>query len=124
MQGQGKCLCGSILINAESVSTSLGVCHCTMCRKWSGGPWLGVDCGAEVSFEGGDKPAIFASSAWAERGFCQKCGTHLFYRLKEPLRYFVAAALFDNIADYRFDHQVFIDEKPAYYNFAEKTATM
>ena len=23
------------------------------------------------------------SSAWAERGFCKNCGSHLFYRLKE-----------------------------------------
>lgn len=124
MQGQGKCLCGAVQITAQNVSSSLGVCHCTMCRKWGGGPWLGVDCGTEVSWEGGDNLVAFPSSAWAERGFCKRCGTHLFYRLRASGQHFIAAALFDDIADYRFDHQIFIDEKPDYYNFAEKTPTM
>lgn len=124
MQGHGKCLCGAVSVTAKTVSKSLGVCHCSMCRKWGGGPWLGVECGPEISWQGQENLVAFPSSAWAERGFCKQCGTHLFYRLKEPLQYFVAAALFDDIADFEFDHQVFIDEKPEYYNFAEKTRVM
>jgi hypothetical protein len=124
MQGQGKCLCGVVQATAKNVSQNLGVCHCTMCRKWGGGPWMGVDCGTEVSWEGEDNLVAYPSSDWAERGFCKKCGTHLFYRLKASKQHFIAAALFDDIAHFQFDHQVFIDEKPDYYNFAEKTHTM
>jgi len=32
--------------------------------------------------------------------------------------------LFDDDQDLVFNHQVFIDEKPSYYNFAEKTDDM
>ncbi len=81
--GSGSCLCGATLITAKSISKNVGACHCSMCRKWSGGPLMAVDCGTDVSFEGEENISVFKSSEWAERGFCNKCGSHLFYRLKE-----------------------------------------
>lgn len=124
MTGHGKCLCGAVKVSAKNVSQRLGACHCSMCRKWNGGPLLAVDCGTEVSFEGQENIVSYASSSWAERGFCKACGTHLFYKLKEKAKYIVSAGLFDDIKDFTFDHQVFIDEKPGYYAFANKTHDM
>ncbi len=34
------------------------------------------------------------------------------------------AGLFDNLDDVVFDHQVFIDDKPKYYDFANQTNNM
>ena len=42
-----------------------------------GGPSLSVDCGSDVVYEGKEHIVIYDSSAWAERGFCKKCGGHL-----------------------------------------------
>jgi len=95
-----------------------------MCRKWGGGPLLAVDCGTDVSFAGEEDISIFDSSAWAERGFCNQCGTHLFYRLKESKQYIMPAGLFDDEERFVFDEQVFIDEKPSFYCFANKTKDM
>ena len=78
----GHCLCGDVRVLAQAVSRRVGFCHCGMCRSWSGGPLLAVDCGTEVSFEGADRIGNHASSDWAERGFCKRCGSHLFFRLK------------------------------------------
>jgi len=36
----------------------------------------------------------------------------------------VQVGLFDDDDDLVLDHQVFIDEKPSFYNFAEKTDLM
>jgi hypothetical protein len=121
---KGSCLCGSISFVAKNSSKSIGVCHCTMCRKWGGGPFIEVDCGSEVSFEGEQNISVFDSSMWAERGFCSQCGTHLFYRLKETKQHMMPAGLFDLGEQAVFDHQVFIDEKPSYYNFANETEDM
>ena len=85
---------------------------------------MAVGCGTEVSFEGEDSIAIFASSKWAERGFCKSCGSHLFYRLKGSGQYFMPAGLFADAAAFEFDRQVFIDEKPKYYEFANETSKM
>lgn len=67
---------------------------------------------------------LFDSSAWAERAFCKKCGSNLFYRIKEAGQHFVPAGIFGDVEDLIFDHQVFIDEKPAYYSFANNTQDM
>lgn len=120
----GNCLCGAVCISATNPDKHVGACHCNMCRKWGGGPYMSIDCGTDVSFDGEDNIRVFSSSKWAERGFCKQCGCHLFYRLKESGQYFVAAALLDDKQALEFDHQVFIDEKPSYYSFANKTNDM
>lgn len=120
---KGSCLCGAVALKAGQMSLSLGACHCAMCRKWSAGPFLTVECGIEVTIEGKEHLGIYSSSDWAERGFCKQCGSSLFYRLKASQQYFVNAEIF-NQTDLVFDHQVFIDEKPAYYEFANQTQNM
>jgi hypothetical protein len=120
-EAKGMCLCGSVSITTQSQNNSVGACHCNMCRRWGGGPYMVVNCGSNVSFEGEENISVFASSDWAERGFCKSCGSHLFYRLKEDNQYMVSAGLFDEDKDLVFEEQVFIDEKPAYYSFSNAT---
>ena len=83
-----------------------------------------IDCGADVDIDGEDSVAVFDSSEWAERGFCRNCGTHLFYRLKESRQHMVPVGLFEESAGLEFKGQVFIDEKPEYYEFANKTQNL
>ncbi len=121
---KGSCLCGEVKFTVKKLSDSIGACHCGMCRKWAGGPWLGVDCGSEVLFEGEKNIKIYNSSDWAERGFCSKCGSNLFYRVKQSGQHFMPAGLFDKTATLVFDHQIFIDKKPDYFDFTNKTENM
>jgi hypothetical protein len=120
---QGRCLCGSVQVTAKSIHKNVGACHCKMCRTWGGGPFMAVECGTDVSFEGGEHISVFDSSKWADRGFCNQCGTHLFYRIKESQQYMMPAGLFTDTS-FNFDHQVFIDEKPGYYAFENETEDM
>nr|WP_229680731.1 GFA family protein [Marinobacterium zhoushanense] len=106
------------------MSKHVGACHCSMCRKWTGGPLMAVDCGTEVKFSGEENISTYSSSDWAERGFCARCGSHLFYRLKQNGQYIIPAGLFDTAEALNFDHQIFIDEKPEYYAFANETKNM
>lgn len=121
---QGSCLCGKVKVTAEFVSNHVGACHCSMCRNWGGGPFLAVDCKTRVKFQGEESITTFKSSDWAERGFCQSCGSHLFYRLKQSGQYIMSAGLFKANNQFKLDHQVFIDEKPDYYGFSQKTKDM
>jgi hypothetical protein len=120
----GKCLCGAVSLSTTSMSQNIGACHCNMCRTWGGGALLGVDCGTEVKLEGAENIGVYNSSEWAERGFCKNCGTHLFYRLKQDQQYFVPAGFFQEQPDLTFTHQIFVDEKPEYYTFANVTENM
>ncbi len=120
----GVCLCGAIQITAKDTEKSVGACHCQMCRRWGGGPFMEIDCGTEVSIKGKENVSVFNSSAWAERGFCRRCGTHLFYRIKETGQHMIPVGLFEDDENLVFDHQVFIDERPSYYQFAGETLEM
>lgn len=80
-----------------------------------------IACGTDVSFDGEDNITVYDSSSWAERGFCKKCGSHLFYRLKESKQHMIPVGLLDEQEHFVFDSQVFIDKKPSFYSFSNKT---
>lgn len=124
IKAKGRCLCGAVEIEAASISTSVGACHCSMCQTWGGGPLMAVDCKDDVVISGSENVTLFNSSDWAERGFCTKCGTHLFYRLKQTQQHIIPVGLFGLDAELNFDHQIFIDTKPKYYCFSNKTKNM
>lgn len=117
----GTCLCGAVTITATLNNNQLGACHCGICLKWGGGPFFAAECAGTVQLQGEDNISIFDSSDWAQRGFCRQCGTHLFYRLKEGEHYAVPFSLFDAGADWTFAEQIFIEDKPGFYSFAEPT---
>lgn len=120
----GSCLCGAVRFTANNSSDNVGACHCGMCRKWGGGPFMEIDCGTDITFEGEDDIAVYNSSSWAERGFCKKCGSHLFYRLKESRQHMISVGLFDDQKNLVFESQVFIDRKPSFYSFKNITNDM
>lgn len=124
IESNGSCLCKAVTIQAHTINIHVGACHCGMCRNWGGGPLLAVDCGTDVSFTGEENISIFSSSDWAQRGFCSQCGTHLFYRLNETQQYMMPAGLFNDQKRFILDHQIFIDNKPSFYDFANATTDM
>ena len=63
----------------------------------------------------------FASSEWASRGFCSKCGSTLFYKLADEFGgvWTITAGAFDALpANLPLSKEIFIDSKPDYYAFA------
>jgi hypothetical protein len=119
----GKCLCGKITVRTLD-KTHIDACHCGMCRRWGGGPAMGLACGSDVQIEGGETLKVYSSSEWAERAFCGECGTHIFYRLLAGNQYFLPAGLFQEGVEFEFTEQIFIDRKPTYYDFANQTVNL
>ena len=117
----GSCLCGAVRVTVMNAPDKVGACHCDMCRKWASGPYMEITCDSGVSFDGEENISVYESSDWAERGFCKICGSHLFYRLKETRQHMMAVGLFDDQRELVFDNQVFIDKKPEFYSFSNKT---
>lgn len=118
---QSSCLCGSIQITVAEINPNFTVCHCQGCRTWGGAPYFAVQCGTDVSFSNADKIQYYRSSDWAQRGFCQDCGTHLFYRLDKTGAYNMPVGLFPKLPGLTMDTQYFSDKKPAYYSFSNTT---
>ncbi len=115
---KGQCMCGAVTITAESEQNSLAACHCDMCRRW-GGVFIALPTQAgSVAAEGPIK--VYQSSDWAERAFCEVCGSNLWYRITaEGLAHGVhqlSAGLFD-VNGMHLSLEVFIDGKPDAYAF-------
>lgn len=96
----------------------LDACHCTDCRRWGGGPFIGPAM-AELTFTAKDTLKWYQSSDWAERGFCSNCGSSLFYRLLEtPEKIGVSGGAFAELPNnLPITMEFFIDSKPDYYAF-------
>jgi hypothetical protein len=77
----GGCQCGAVRYRLKAEPTGANICHCRMCQKAGGAPFMafgGVRMSEFVVTRG--VISTFASSDIAERGFCAECGTPLTYR--------------------------------------------
>jgi len=111
----GRCLCGAVEFTCESASTEHNACHCDMCRRWSGGAPLFTTHAKDVTFRSEASLGRFASSDWAERGFCKACGTPMFYRFVRANAYMMSVGVFDDTSPFKLTHEVFVDKKPEGY---------
>ncbi len=77
----GGCQCGAVRYRVTGALRNPHVCHCRMCQKASGAPFLAL---AEVEIANfvwtRGAPTWFRSSEAVERGFCASCGTSLHFR--------------------------------------------
>ena len=112
---EGHCLCGAVTVTVKGDHDSgIGACHCRMCQRWSGGLFLCFDAPAtSVTVEG--PVSEFQSSPFARRGFCPRCGSHLWFRdvneSGEPAdaNYELMPGLFDEAHDFPLRSEVYAD---------------
>nr|WP_280516267.1 GFA family protein [Chelatococcus reniformis] len=102
----------------------IDACHCGACRRWSAGPFMSVSCGDTLSIQDESQLRVFRSSDWAERISCTNCGGALFWRLTGGGFVAVAAFAFDDPSRFAFTEEIFVDEQPVSYAFANETHRM
>ena len=73
----GGCNCGSVRLEIWGEPIRVGLCHCTVCRKETGGPYL-----AFAVFPQAAVTVTGETRSWADeivhRHFCPTCGSRLF----------------------------------------------
>lgn len=92
----GGCQCGAVRYALASRPAAPGICHCRMCQKASGGPFMSFARvpDADVTWTRGAL-ATFSSSTLAVRGFCAACGTPLTFKWRPDAISFTTGS-FDN----------------------------
>lgn len=121
----GKCLCGAVTVSIVPANTSLHACHCDMCRAWAGSTFMAVEAKKDsLKVDGPVK--VFSSSDWAERAWCDTCGSSLWYKLTVPghENYGLNSGLFPDAGGTVLDLEYYIDKKPAGYDFAGEHARL
>ncbi len=125
----GRCMCGAVTLTARGVPDEFGACHCDMCRRWTGAAFLATAVPeGNVRFFGTEHIKRVQSSAWAERAWCDLCGTHLWYRVTDggvwSGNFELPIGLFDDTAGMRLVSEIYHDVKPDAFAFAGDTKKM
>lgn len=113
---KGQCMCGAVTFTA-TVTGNFGVCHCEMCRRWTGSALFGVSVPeAAMQIIKGDTIKTIRSSEWASRAFCGECGSGLWYRFDKGVDdgggFEVPIGLFDDPNGFTLTREIFVDQKP------------
>ena len=75
---EGGCLCGAVRYRIDLEPKLADICHCAMCRKSAGAPfiaWVAVPSAGFHWTQG--KPTAYRSSKDATRYFCSNCGSQM-----------------------------------------------
>ena len=95
----GGCQCGAVRYAFEGDPQLVALCHCRMCQKATGSvawPFF-TALREDLSWTRG-QPALYRSSAAAQRGFCIRCGTPLIFDPDGEATVDVGVATLDNPA--------------------------
>ncbi|WP_284118830.1 GFA family protein [Acinetobacter seifertii] len=119
----GQCLCGETTFEVELKNHDVHACHCSMCRRQTSGVIMTVDVvKSSLKFIQQKHLSVFNSSEWGERGFCNTCGTTIFWRTKDQSYCNINVfSLNEPIEDLNLDMEIFIDSKPDFYTFQNQT---
>ena len=118
-QATGQCLCGAVRFALKDPALQVGLCHCKMCRRWSGGlPLAAVN--GEVMLTADQSLHWHRSSEWGERGFCCKCGTPLFWRSSGAPLWAVSTGALDENEGLTIARHIFIEDKAGFYGLSDK----
>lgn len=107
---EGHCLCGAVTIALDGPNHEIEICQCDMCRRWAGS-FYSAQTGKSVTVSGEDSITTYQSSEWAERAFCTKCGSNLWYRFLPTGNRSFSAGLFDAAATHAIEKEIFVDER-------------
>ncbi len=123
----GGCLCGAVRFVAREVQVNAGICHCEMCRRWTGSAFVAVTVPtANIEWSGAGHIRRAQTSGWAERAWCNECGSNLFYRMTadDQVNTEMPLGLFDDANGFRLVNEIFIDHKPDSYAFEGSDRTL
>lgn len=83
---EGHCLCGALRYEVDGAPVQLTNCHCSVCRRASGAPFVAWFSVARTQFRFvGGQPARYQSSSHATRTLCGACGTPItFESVRDP----------------------------------------
>ena len=111
----GSCMCGAVRYRVDGPLRPIIACHCIQCRKSSGHFVAATACPTEALHIEGDTLQWFASSSEAQRGFCGRCGSNLFWRRIGAGSTSIWAGSIDGSTGLHIAQQMFTGSKGDYY---------
>jgi len=113
----GGCLCGAVVYEVDGPLGDSVACHCGMCRKTSGHYWSASQVAVSaLRLVREDGLTWYRSSDTAKRGFCNTCGSSLFWEMDGEGKISVASGTLDSPTQTRTKKHIHLAEKGDYYD--------
>ena len=112
----GACLCGGVQFAVDGPLSNVIYCHCTQCRKTTGHYFASTACLREhltITVDRGLR--WYESSPEAKRGFCEHCGSSLFWSYKESPSMAILAGSLDLPTGLKAEAHIFVADASDYY---------
>ena len=115
----GSCLCGAVAFEIGAHENNVTACHCSQCRKMTGNYWASFHVAdKDLNFIRTDGLKWFASSDFAKRGFCQECGSTLFWKTNDSTEISVCPGSIDGKSGLTLQDHIFVADAGDYYEIA------
>jgi hypothetical protein len=116
MTANGSCLCAGVRFSVAGPLRAVIACHCGQCRKTSG-HYVAATSAArgDVRFAAEAPLRWFDSSATARRGFCETCGSSLFWEEPGSGRLSIHVGCLDDATGLTTAAHIFCADKGDYY---------
>ena len=113
---KASCLCGRIQFRTKGYHRNVQNCHCIQCMKTHGhhAAYTNVE-ERNVKFLKKRTLRWFKSSKRAKRGFCNKCGASLFFKVRGAKTISIAAGMFNRPIKLKTIMNIFVKGKSDYY---------
>ncbi len=116
----GGCLCGSVRYAIHGAMRDVVACHCSQCRRTSGHFAAMTSApSSAIVLTARDSLAWYKSSSTAERGFCQQCGSNLFWREFGSDTTSITAGTLDGATGLKIMRHIFVQDKSDYYSITD-----
>ncbi len=119
----GQCLCGAVQFSIQPPTKWCAHCHCSICQRAHGAPlvtWVGVEMPQFALVSDADL-RWFKSSSDAKRGFCQRCGSTMFFKSSRwPGEMHVARACISGDIDRSPEGHVFAGARAHWFDFSDE----
>lgn len=117
----GGCLCGAVRYEVRGPLRPVTNCHCGQCRRFHG--HVGAYTAAKrADFTLAEESGLkwFESSKEARRGFCETCGSSLFFRsVDDDGKISIAAGTLDDARGLETVAHIFVAHKGDYYEITD-----
>lgn len=117
MSVTGSCLCGGVTFRVSGDLRPVVACHCQQCRKTSGhyvAAARTTNAGLELLADA--TLSWFRSSEKAERGFCNRCGGNLFWRVIGSDNTSIMAGMLDAPTGLKMASHIYVADAGDYYD--------
>ena len=121
MSATGSCLCGAVSYTVSAPLEDIHACHCSQCRKQSGHFVAAASAPrSALALKGVDAITWFSSSPGIRRGFCQFCGSHLFWEQEGASSVSINLGALDGETGLTLAHHIFCADKGDYYELTDR----